>query len=165
MKLVIPASIRPTMQNYGIVEATEGMLTWTWVSQQLIKSRNYWIATTRPNGNPHVAPVWGVVIDDIVHFGTSESAVKAKNIAHNANVIVHLESGDDCVIIEGQAIAVTDENILAKMAALYPTKYPEFAPTVEDLGKNGNYAIQPKVVMAWHESDFPNTATRWVFTR
>ncbi len=163
MSLQIPPPTRPTMSNYGIAETPTGLLTWAWVSQQLTASRNYWICTTRPNGNPHAAPVWGVVIDDLVYFGTGSTSVKSKNIAHNAEVVVHLESGDDCVIIEGLAQAVTDQAILTKMAALYPTKYPEFKPTAAELAANANYVIQPKMVMAWQESDFPNTATRWVF--
>ena len=163
MSLIIPVPTRPHMANYGIVNIPEGLLDWSWVSQQITQSRNYWICTTRPNGNPHSTPVWGVVIEDIVYFGTGSTAVKAQNIAHNAQVVVHLESGDECVIIEGQAITVTDKDLLAKMAALYPSKYPSFAPTAEDLAKNANYAIQPQVVMAWRESDFPNTATRWDF--
>ena len=163
MSLGIPEPTRPSMSNYGITETKVGLLDWNWVRTQITQSRNYWICTTRRNGNPHAAPVWGVVVNDLIHFGTSATTIKAQNLAHSSQVVVHLESGDDCVIIEGQATLVTDEGILAKMATDYPLKYPSFAPTVEDLAKNTNYVIQPQVVLAWQESDFPNTATRWVF--
>lgn len=59
MQLTIPEPTRPTMKNYGIHETEEGLLDWSWVSEQLTQSQNYWIATTRPDGRPHAAPVWG----------------------------------------------------------------------------------------------------------
>ncbi|MEI6136703.1 MAG: pyridoxamine 5'-phosphate oxidase family protein [Chloroflexota bacterium] len=31
---------------------------------RLRTAMNYWIATTRPDGRPHAAPVWGVWLDD-----------------------------------------------------------------------------------------------------
>lgn len=163
MQLTIPEPTRPTMKNYGIHETEEGLLDWSWVSEQLTQSQNYWIATTRPDGRPHAAPVWGVALDDVVYFGTSKDAVKTRNLQANPQVVLHLESGDDCVIIEGEVVEITDIAILEKMATAYPTKYPSFKPTAEELQANMNYAVKPKIVMAWKESDFPKTATRWLF--
>ena len=163
MQVTVPEPIRPTMQNYGINQTKEALLDWSWVSQELNKSKNYWICSTRPDARPHAAPVWGVVIEDIIYFGTDKKSVKTRNLQANPQVVVHLESGDDCVIIEGEVIEVTDIEILEKMAALYPTKYPSFKPTAEELQANMNYAVKPKLVLAWKENDFPNTATRWLF--
>ena len=50
---------RPTMKDYGIHTSDEGLMDWSWVDEQMAKSRNYWICTTRPDGKPHAAPVWG----------------------------------------------------------------------------------------------------------
>ena len=30
------------------------------------KAHNYWVSTTRPDGRPHVMPVWGVWIEEIL---------------------------------------------------------------------------------------------------
>lgn len=163
MQIVIPQASRPNMKNYGIHETEEGLLDWSWVSQQLIQSKNYWICSTRPDSRPHAVPVWGVVIEDIIYFGTDKNAVKTRNLQANPQVLVHLESGDDCVIIEGEVVETTDFAILEKMASAYPLKYPSFTPTAEELQSNMNYAVKPSIVMAWKESDFPKTATRWVF--
>jgi hypothetical protein len=151
------------MKNYGIHETAEGLLDWSWVSEQLNGAKNYWICTTRPDGRPHAVPVWGVVLDDIVYFGSSKSAIKTRNLQANALVNLHLESGDDCVIIEGRVIAITDLATLEKMARAYPLKYPSFTPGAEELQANINFAVKPDLVMAWKESDFPKTATRWLF--
>jgi hypothetical protein len=61
-----------------------------------------WLGTTRPDDRPHVMPVWGVWIDDIVYFGTAPDSVKALNLASNPAAVVHLESGNDVVIVEGR---------------------------------------------------------------
>ena len=39
------------------------VLSWAEVEQKLIESKTYWLATTRPDGRPHVMPVWGVWMD------------------------------------------------------------------------------------------------------
>jgi hypothetical protein len=59
--LSAPKASRPHMPGYGIVPADsgDGLLEWAWAVERLNRSRNYWIATARPDGRPHVAPVWG----------------------------------------------------------------------------------------------------------
>jgi hypothetical protein len=165
MQLTIPQPQRPTMRDYGIASSTDGLLDWAWVSAEMHKSRNYWISTTRPDGRPHASPVWGVVLDDVLYFASSKRSVKGRNLAHNSQVVAHLESGDDCVIVEGAVFPLDDEALLGRMATAYGKKYAPFTPTPEELhgGNNVAYGVAPKIVMAWKENDFPNTATRWVF--
>jgi len=165
MQLTIPEPQRPAMRNYGVAQSSDGLLAWAWVSAQLRKSRNYWISTTRPDGRPHAAPVWGVILDDVLYFASSKTSVKGRNLAHNPQVVMHLESGDDCVIVEGAVFHANEVALLGRMAAEYGKKYAPFSPTPAELdgGDNLAYGIVPRVVLAWKESDFPNTATRWVF--
>ena len=89
--------------SYGISTAEEGLLPWSWVSEQMERSRNYWVCTTRPDGRPHAMPVWGVWVDDTLWFSTGDGSVKARNLAADPRVAVHLESGDDAVMLEGTA--------------------------------------------------------------
>jgi hypothetical protein len=98
---VIPRSERPGLDPaYGISAEEEGLLPWSWVRDQTERSRNYWVCTTRPDGRPHAMPVWGVWIDDTLWFSTGDGSVKARNLAADPRVAVHLESGDECVIGE-----------------------------------------------------------------
>lgn len=156
--------IRPNRPEYGIFsEETAGLLTWHWVSSKMEKSRNYWICTTRPNGRPHAAPVWGVWLDSTLFFGTDRRSVKASNIKNNSHAVVHLESGDETLIFEGQLVEsrASDEH-KAKIARAYAQKYPSF-----DSAANGGaavwYQLIPHKVMAWLERDYPHTVTHWVF--
>ena len=54
-----PKASRPHMPGYGILDANsgKGLLPWSWATERLAKARNYWVATTRPDGNPHAMPV------------------------------------------------------------------------------------------------------------
>ena len=99
---------------YGVPTDASGaeLLPWTWAVEQLTSTRSYWVCTTRPDGRPHAAPVWGVWLDDAVWFSTAPSSVKGRNIARDPRVVVHLESGDETVILEGEAKLPTDDAAL-----------------------------------------------------
>jgi hypothetical protein len=55
-------------------------LAWEWVTERLERSHSYWICSTRPDGRPHAAPVWGVWMDGAVVFSTDPSSRKAQNL-------------------------------------------------------------------------------------
>jgi hypothetical protein len=157
-----PPSSRPSMPtNYGILAPTSGtgLLPWSHVGERMASARNYWIGTTRPDGRPHVIPVWGVWTNATFYFGTDKHSRKARNLASNPALVVHLESGDDVVILEGTATEVIDPAVLVSIDDAYFAKYQ-----VHLLGHAGGaviYALQPHVALAWQESDFPGSATRW----
>lgn len=137
-------------------------LPFTHAEERLKKSRNYWICTTRPDGRPHSIPVWGFWLDGALYFGTARSTRKARNLAHNPAISVHLESGDDVLILEGTVVEVdlTDEETLQKMDAASRVKYKM---PLMILPESVVYCVRPRLVLAWTESDFPNNATRWKF--
>jgi len=147
---------------YGL-KARKSYLPFSHAEQRLKVSRNYWICSTRPDGRPHSAPVWGFWMDGAVYFGTARSSRKACNLARNSAVSIHLESGDDVVILEGRAAEVdlTDEPTFKKLDAASRAKYKMPLMTVP--GESVVYCVRPHVVLAWTEKDFPKTATRWKF--
>jgi len=146
--------------GYGMLTDGEH-LPWSWAEQRLVSSRNYWIATTRPDGRPHVMPVWGVWLEGSVIFGTDRGSRKARNLAANPAVVAHLESGDETVIIEGMAEEVVDAKLLQAADAAYKAKYGQSL-----LGAPGDviiYRVWPTIAFAWLESDFFH-ATCWRFS-
>jgi len=147
--------------DYGLKHRKQ-YLPFRHAEDRLTKSRNYWICTTRPDGRPHSIPVWGFWIDGALYFGTGRLSRKARNLAHNPAVSIHLDSGDDVVILEGAAIEVdlANKSQLKKLDAASRAKYKmpmAIAP------ENVLYSVRPRVVLAWTEKDFPNNATRWQF--
>src|SRR5215472_8193149 len=83
---------------YGL-KPRKQYLPWSHAEERLVRSRNYWICTARPDGRPHSMPVFGFFVDDVVYFGTAKLSRKAKNLRQNPAVSIHLDSGDDVVIV------------------------------------------------------------------
>lgn len=155
---------RPDMpKDYGLLDAESGsgLIPWAWVEEQALKARNYWIGTARPDGRPHVMPVWGVWLNGMLYFGTDRLSRKARNIAANPEIVAHLESGDEVVVIEGVAEEVTDSSTLELYADAYDAKY-DFRPDTGS-ARSLTYVLRPRVAFAWKETDFPGGATRWRF--
>src|SRR6185312_13024686 len=73
----------------------EGSMTWTEVADKLAGARTYWMGSTTASGAPHAAPVWGVVTGETLYLYSERSTVKARNLAGDPRVVVHLESGED----------------------------------------------------------------------
>ena len=77
----------------------QNVLSWPQVAACLAAARNYWLCTTTPAGAPHAAPVWGVVTGGTLYLYSERRTVKARNLAADPRVVVHLESGEDVVIV------------------------------------------------------------------
>jgi Pyridoxamine 5'-phosphate oxidase len=69
---------------------------------RLAPARNYWLCTTTPSGAPHAAPVWGVT-GGTRYLYNERHTIKARNLATDPRDVVHLESGEDVVIVRGTA--------------------------------------------------------------
>lgn len=150
--------------GYGLVPLKEqkDLVAWERVEDQLRTNRNYWISSTRPDGRPHAMPVWGIWLDGAFYFSTDPHSRKGRNLAANPEVVMHLESGDDVVILEGRVAKVTDRAILEKADQAYHIKY-QFHLTGDLAAPGLVYQLRPQVAFAWQESSFPTSATRWKF--
>ncbi len=150
---LVPTRMDP---SYGITGEAEGA-SWPATEEKLAASRNYWVCTTRADGAPHSKPVWGVWSDGALWFSTG--GVAARNLARDPRIAVHLESGDDTVILEGVVqVRGIPEDILSAYAEKYAMKQ-------EDIGGEGGewYYLEPRVALTWLEKDYPKTAARWEF--
>jgi nitroimidazol reductase NimA-like FMN-containing flavoprotein (pyridoxamine 5'-phosphate oxidase superfamily) len=155
-------------EGYGVPETDEGVLEWTWAVERLESALNYWFGTTRPDGRPHAMPAWGVFLDGTLYFEGSPRTRRARNLAENAAVVVHLESGDEVVILEGVAreVGKPERALAERLAAAFTAKYGstkyEYRPPPEQWDRGGLWSMQPKVAFGW--SDFPADTTRWRFS-
>lgn len=89
---------------------------------RLRTERNAWFVTVRPEGTPHVAPVWFAHLGRRFWIGTGERSVKVRNLRANPSVVVALESGDDPVVAGGRARLVDrpfPDEVVARMRATY----------------------------------------------
>jgi general stress protein 26 len=147
--------------GYGIASGKEGLLPWSWAEERLVASRNYWIVSADPEGRPHAMPVWGLWLEGAVWFSSDRASRKARNIAERPGIVVHLESGDEVVIVEGVAEEVAERAALEPFARAYQEKYGFGMDLDQPIGLV--YRVRPRTVLGWLEKEFPSTASRWRF--
>ena len=115
---------------------------WAEASERLEKAEVYWLSTVRPDGRPHVTPLIAVWLDGALYFCTGTSERKAKNLARNAHCVLTtgsnaLAEGLD-LVVEGDAVRVSDESKLQRLAEAYAAKYGDWHFTVRDGAFHGD---------------------------
>lgn len=150
---------------FGRVMPSEPM-PWSWAEERLAGARTYWICTARTGLGPHARPVWGVWLDEAFWFSTA-SQVRG-NLRAESSMTVHLESGEEVVIVEGTAERVTEPGDLGRFVDANNEKYA-WNSFVEGDGvsdPDGNagsvYRLHPRRAFGW-TMDLEATATRWSF--
>lgn len=158
-----PVLSRPYAPGYGLPDSDPdaSKVSWQDATRKLAEARNYWINTASPTGRPHAMPVWGVWFDGALIFGTGRSSRKGRHLAANSDVVVHLESGDDAVIIEGSVEEMTDTTLFAPYGDAFEAKY-QIRPPMDD-PENIFYRVNPRKAFTWTEAGFLETAARWTF--
>ena len=154
-----PKADRPDNPGYGIEETGKGLLSWRWAERRLSQTQNYFLATMRSDGRPHVMPIWGVWVKGRFYFSTGKKSVKARNLAKNANCVLCPGGADEAVILEGRASQLRDKKTLKEFADAYVKKY-KFDPSTMN---EPIFVIRPKLAFGQIEKTFPKTATRWSF--
>ncbi len=150
-----PRVSRPIIPGYGIPDTADDLLPWEHVTDRLSRARNYWIGTVAPDGRPHVVPVQGAWIDDVLYWGGGPEVLWARNLRRDPRVAVHLESGDDVAIIEGVAeLRTPDKPLASKIQDAYERKYGYRHPLPF-------WALVPRKAFAW--TQFDKDPTRWHF--
>jgi len=128
-------------------------LAWAEIASRFSDARNWWIATSGAAG-PHSVPVWGVVIDDALHFYGQPTAVRSKNLAADPRVVAHLESGDSVLILHGEAHVSEVPLESAAIVAAYASKYVkpddvEYLPGQPSMAGTALYEIRPAKAISW----------------
>jgi general stress protein 26 len=100
---------------------------WDETCRVLETAELFWITTVRADGRPHVTPLVAVWVDRALHFCTGAAEQKAVNLSANRHVILTTGSNDwdkglD-VVVEGDAIQVTDEDMLKRLAEAWTLKW------------------------------------------
>jgi nitroimidazol reductase NimA-like FMN-containing flavoprotein (pyridoxamine 5'-phosphate oxidase superfamily) len=151
--------VAPTV--YGFARATAPLLAWDVVEERLRYARNYWLATVRPDGRPHVTPVWGVWVEHALWVNGFPTSQWARNLMANPAVAVHLESADAVVIVEGTVEdIVTDEEVGGRVMAAWDAKYGRLHP---EPATDGILRLKPRSVRAWTDAVSFSDATRWTW--
>jgi hypothetical protein len=159
-----PTATRPYMPGYGIAGPLEGrgLLPWGWAEERLVQSHDYWVATVRPDGRPHVMPVWAVWSEAAAWFSSSPQSRKTRNIAAHPHAVITTDNPLQPVIVEGVVDLVVENEAIERFTAEVNAKYRTDI-TVDFFSENACFRLEPRRVFGLDEADFTGTPTRWAF--
>ena len=134
---------------------------------------SYWLATTRPDGRPHVAAVGALWVDGKFYFTSGDRTRKSRNLAANPNCVISVSLTALDLVVEGTAHEVTDEATLKRLVGLYVAQgWPASAsngaiPAAYSAPSAGPppwrlYEMTPSTAFGVATAE-PNGATRWRF--
>jgi PPOX class probable F420-dependent enzyme len=157
-----PVAERPHMPGYGIEAGVDDLLPWSWAEARLAESAELWLATTAPDGRPHLMPVWAVWLDGAVWLSTGHRSRKGRNLLADPRCTVATDDTRRPLVIEGVARPVTDEPALARFTDAVNEKY------ASDYGLDFFLAthvfrVEPGRAFGLEEDRFTETPTRWTF--
>jgi hypothetical protein len=89
-----------------------------------------WLATVRPDGRPHVMPLGALWVDGAFYFNSGATTRKAINLAANPHCVIAVATHEFDLVVEGDAVKVTDEAKLQRIADVYAAE--GWSPTVRD---------------------------------
>lgn len=138
-------------------------LKWDDVRQQLEDASEYWVASVRPDGRPHVVPRDGIWVDDTWYYGGSDATVHNRNLQTNKALTMHIGEGLNAIIVEGEAAFIKPpREIAARIAEAHNRKYRHYGTAkAETYTRKGTWSLKAKRVLAW--TNLPENATRFLF--
>ena len=174
-KATTPKVQEPIRKNLDIYGAKP--LPWSRALKQLSSSTagTYWLATTRPDGRPHVAGVGALWVDGKIYFVSGSRTRKSRNLEANPSCVVSVSLTGVDLVLEGRAIRVTDRPTLLRLAKRYaaqgwPASVSGAAFTAEYSAPSAGpppwnlYVVKATTVFGVSTAE-PSGATRWRFER
>lgn len=151
---------------------------WAEAEQKLVENpagpgKPFWLATTDPDGAPHVVPVGALWVDGRFYFTSGAGTRKSRNLAQNPRCVISGDVPGLDMVVEGEATKVTDDATLERIAAVYASH--GWAPTVQDGAFTHEYSAPSAGPPPWYlyevrptrafglGTDEPYGATRWRF--
>jgi hypothetical protein len=103
----------PPVDWAGIVRRIEAG---TPPAQDAHNARTTWLTTLNEDGSPHVTPVGAMWLDGTYWFQTGARTRKGRNVTRDQRCSVAVSVLGADVVIEGDAVLVTDAHDLARIA-------------------------------------------------
>ena len=130
-----------------------------------------WICTVRADGRPHLTPLVAVWLDGALYFSTGDGEQKAVNLRGNPHVLLltgchRWDEGLD-VVAEGDAVRVTDNALLTRLAQAWARKWDgqwqfqvrdgRFEQPGDGEGQALVFEVRPAKVLAFAKGRFGQT--------
>lgn len=92
-----------------------------------------WLSSVRPDGRPHLVPVWYLWDGATILIFSQPGVQKVRNILHNNQVVLALntlDEGEDVVIVEGEAELLPDGSVDSTLPA-FAEKYARLMADID----------------------------------
>ncbi len=161
-----------TLDNRFSMEGAQAV-PWPEARQALEGAGTYWLSTVRSDGRPHVTTLIAVWHGNALYFSTGPAEQKYKNLETNPHCILttgtnRLEDGLD-VVVEGEAVRVTDETRLRVLDEVSATKYgSDWRLTGTEKNPAVVFEVTPVMAFGFRKGfgeDGPGSQTRWRWDR
>ena len=119
------------------------------IEKLLEKEEVAYIATSRPDGTPHVTPIWFVLHNGKIYFETDTTTIKYKNIKHS-NKVALCFGGKVTYIIEGSVKEYKEDELDFPIRKLYWEKYNKDMDDSYITEKTHLFEVIPEKELSWH---------------
>ena len=156
-----PIAERPLAPKaYGYSTKRKGMLPWDLVREALAAANLYWIGTKRPDGGPHLHPIWGGWVGNHLYFEGGDTTRWARNLDGDQRVSFGVESQRLHISGRGVVEVSAAGDDFKALVANYAGKY-SYQPETDQF-----YRVNPSVIIALAMTSleqFAATPTRFRF--
>ena len=120
---------------------------WRVLDARLGRESTIWVSTVRPDGRPHMTPVWYVWVDGLIYIAISVDSQKFGNLRGNQAISLALPDTESVIILEGEAHVAKRETI-DKLGEHFFHKY-EWDFRFDDEADWRLVEITPHKILAW----------------
>jgi PPOX class probable F420-dependent enzyme len=113
-----------------------------------------WLTSTRPDGRPHLAPVWFLWDGATILIFSLPHTQKVRNLRQNPAVMLALDSachGNEIIMLQGRATVLDDPSVRATLPA-FADKYAPLRQSTPEVWAD-RFAqpirIEPTRVVGW----------------
>jgi len=137
-------------------------ITWEHANDKLARETVYWVSTASRLGRPHAAPVWGIWKQSRFYFETAPNSVKGRNLSSNQSLVVHVQDGNDTVILEGTTRREKRTETLNQLRKDYFRKY-QYTPDCSNKREQIFFMVEPKIIHAWKAPRNHRSLVKFIF--
>ena len=134
-----------------------------------------WLATTNPDGSPHLTGIGPQWVSGLLYFTTGERTRKGRNLANDPRCTLGVSTDEFDLAVEGDAAPVDDPEVVAELAARWASGGWPASPDESGTALTAEYSapsagpppwrvyrLTPRQATVVLNTD-PGGATRWRF--
>ena len=108
-----------TQENIDLYGSPD--IAWSGVLEQLEDGRaqRFWLATVDPDGRPHLTGIGARWVEGTLYFKSGARTRKSRNLERDGRCVISAELPDFDLTFTGEAVRVTEEATVRRLAELY----------------------------------------------